>query len=557
MKIDFNTPQYYWEKAKLYIESKDNMLRNTDYCLDKKLALKCVKFGSLLKHTSGSYAGQNFQFQDWQIKAIVDLFATKYRNGKFKDLRRYQRALLFIPKKNGKSEFAGLLHAIMFFVDKDNAKEQYSIATEAEQAKIIHKVFLTMLKQERELYEMVHHTVKPPRIVKEEGHFTDEFQSLTSSADTKDGLRPSFLTIDEGHAHTSKELYQIMTDGLAGRDEPLEIHLSTAGYNQQGFFYRDIYTYAKKIRDGVIVDDRFYAVLFEPSEEDMKDNDFWKDEKIWKKVNPNLGVSPTYSYMEGKISQAEQSEESLIAFKTKHLNVWCDKAVTWIKHSVWSAGQTPINEDKLAGRKCYGGLDLSSTTDITALVLEFPNDDGSRDVITRFWIPGDNVKDRVRRDKVPYYDWIRDGILSVTPGNVVDYDYIEKEIMELGEKFNIHILAYDRWNSSDLIKKIEDSGVTNTLKFGQGFASMASPTKQIEVLSLQNKLNHGNNEALNWMCSNVVIQKDAADNMKIDKDKSIEKVDGMVALAMAEGAYLSDNIEEKTNTYEKRGMRSL
>jgi len=556
-KREFKTPQYYWKVAQDYISIQSKKIDIKKYYLDEKLAMKCIKFSSLLKHTSGEFAGINFQFQEWQIKSIIDIFATKHKDGNFKGLRRYQRALFFMPKKNGKSEFAGLLHAVMFFIDTDKAKEQYSIATEAEQAKIIHKVFLTMLKQEPELYRLIKHTVKPPRITKEEGAFTDEFQSLTSTADTKDGLRPSFLTVDEGHAHTSKALYQIMTDGLAGRNEPLEIHLSTAGYNKQGFFFMDIYSYAKKLQQGIIKDERFYAVLFEPDEKDLEDPLFWKNPKIWAKANPNLGASPTYSYMEGKISTAENSEASLIAFKTKHLNVWCDKQDTWISTQKWEdSSKYEINEEKLKGHECYAGLDLSSTTDITALVYVFPKED-EYDVLCRFWIPEDNMRERERRDKVPYSQWVRDGYIQVTDGNVIDYAFIEKQIKDDCEKFDVQEIAYDRWNSSSLVVNLENEGVSQMIPFGQGFASMSTPTKQIETLVLQKKLNHGNNPVLTWMMSNVALRKDPADNFKIDKAKSSEKVDGMVSLAMALGVKLISKKEEETNPYQNRGLRDL
>ncbi|TLP41047.1 terminase large subunit [Arcobacter arenosus] len=558
---EFNEPKFYWELAKEYINKKTKELTNSEYYIDEKLAYKCVRFSSMLKHTSGEFAGVNFQFQVWQIESIIDIFGTKYKSGMFKDLRRYQKALFFMPKKNGKSEFAGVLHAIMFFIDHEKAKEQYSIATEAEQAKIIHKVFLTMIKQEPDLLGLVKSTVKPPRITKEDGAFEDEFQSLTSSADTKDGLRPSFLTVDEGHAHKTIDLYQIMSDGLAGRNEPLEIHLSTAGYNMQGFFFRLIYTYAKKVKKGIIKDDRFYPVLFEPSEEDLKNDDFWKDREIWKKANPNLGVSPTYSYMEGKISLANESEEALIAFKTKHLNVWCDKPMTWIKSNVWTRGQEKIGFTKLKELKtkiAYGGLDLASTTDIAALVLIFPTESGYMDILTRFWIPKDNLRERANRDKVPYLDWEKQGLITATDGNIIDYNVIKKDIQRYCEFFNIKLLAYDRWNSSQLITDLNNEEITTLVPFGQGFASMSAPTKQIEVLALQDNLNHGNNEVLNWMCSNVVLKRDPSDNIKIDKDKSIEKVDGMVALAEAVGVYLTDKKEEEEiNPYEDRGFRFI
>lgn len=557
MKQKFNPPQHYWKIAKEYIIKKDEELRKQGkYYIDKQLAYKCIKFGSLIKHTSGELAGVNFQFMDFQIRAIVDILGTKHLTGKFEGLRRYQRVLIYTPKKSGKTEFGSLLNLLIFFIDKEKSKEIYSIASEIEQAKILHKAFVTMLKQEPELLEQVHITKQPPKVSKEDGAFTDEYEALSSTADSKDGKRPSTVFVDEGHSLVSKDLYQIMVDGMSGRREPLEIHMSTAGYNMQGFFYRDVYTYAKKVRDGVIEDDTFYQIMFEPTDEDLEKDD-WKNPELWKRVNPNMGVSPTYSYMEGKVAQAEQSEQTLIAFKTKHLNWWCDKAETWIKHSIWSANQSPIDEEALKGRKCYAGLDLASTTDIAALILLFPKENGAYDIVSRFFIPKDQMRERVRRDKVPYMDWLKDGLIIATDGNIIDYGFIEEEIKTLADKFDIQMLAYDRWNSSSLVTNLTTEEVVELVPFGQGYSSMSTPTKQLEVLSIQQKLNHGNNDVLNWMCSNIVLKRDPSDNIKIDKEKSSEKVDGMVALAMALGICLLDTKTEEVSVYEERGLRSL
>lgn len=557
--MTINPPEHYWALAKAYIIEKDAELRQEGkYYIDKEYAYKCVRFGSVIKLTAGELAGINFQFMDFQLKAVIDIFGTKHLTGKFKGLRRYQRALFFGAKKLGKTEFGSLITIIYFFLDPEKGKECYSIASEIQQAKILHKAFITMLKQEEALMETVHITKQPPRVTKNDGPFTDEYEALSSTADSKDGKRPSLLLIDEPHAYPNKELYQIMSDGLAGRREPLEIFMSTAGYNLQGFFFLEVYSYAKKIKDGIIQDDTFYQVMFEPDAEDLLDDNFWKDPEIWKKSNPNLGISPTYSYMEGKVLQAEQSEQSLISFKTKHLNVFCDKIDTWISSKVWNNNQSPINEDDLAGRVCYAGLDLSSSTDITAIVLLFPKDDSSYDVVSRLYIPKDNMRERVRRDKVPYFDWVRDGLMQTTEGNVVDYSFIELEIKKLSEKFNIKMMAYDRWNSSDLIRRLTDDKVVELIQFGQGFSSMSAPTKQIEVLSLQGKLNHGSNAPLNWMINNVVLRRDASDNWKIDKEKSINKVDAIVALAMALGVALKDIKEEDTESiYNSRDLLEL
>jgi len=382
MNNDFKEPQHFWAIAKEYIIKKDKELQEIgDYYIDKQLAYNYIKFGSIIKHTAGKTANINFQFQQWQIESIVDIFGIKHAKGQFKGLRRYQKVLFFIPKKNGKSELAGLLHILVFFLDKQLSKEQYSIASDLEQALIIHSVFVNMIENQPDLIEEITKiTIKPPVVVKKNGAFKDIFTSLAKpQGDAKDGKKVTFFSSDEGHSQPSRDLYQLMTNGLASNDEPLEIHLSTAGYNKNGYFYTTIYQYAKKVKQGIIKDERFYSVMFELEDDEiqeLEDNnpDFWKDPKIWARVNPNLNISPTLNFMYGQIAAAEQSEEALIAFKTKHLNMWMDKAMTWIKHSVWTANQTPINEDNLKGRLCYAGLDLSSVIDLSCWLLIFPKD---------------------------------------------------------------------------------------------------------------------------------------------------------------------------------------
>ena len=556
--MEIYQPTHYWNIAKDIILEIEQELKTEDkYYIDKQLAYKYIKFASLIKLTSGELAGVNFQFMDWQLRAIINIFGVKHKHGDLKDTRRYQRVLFTMSKKGGKTEFSALLTLLLFFLDDEKGKEIYSIASELQQAKILHKAFLTMIRQVPELEEMVKSTIQPPRISKMDGAFVDEYMALSSTADSKDGLKPSAVFCDETHTYPDSSLYQIMVDGMAMRRNPLEIHMTTAGYSKESFYYTKIYTYAKQVKQGIIKDDRFYAVIFEPDEEDFKDENWWKKEEVWVKCNPGYPRSPTRSYMEGKVVQAEQSEEALVAFKVKHLNTFVDKADTWIKHSTWTQNQSPINEDDLQGKLCYGGLDLASTTDIAALALIFPKEDGGYDIVTRFWIPKDNMRERVRRDRVPYLDWAKAGLITTTDGNIIDYDFVQRDIEELCAKFNIKSIAYDRWNASSLVTNITNNDTAEMIPFGQGFASLSAPTKQIEVLSIQGKLNHGDNPVLNWMCSNVVLKRDPADNIKIDKSKSIEKVDGMVALAMALGIALIDRKEEDNNVYEHRGMRSL
>lgn len=571
-EIKTNPPQYYWKIAKKYIIEQSKYLEENEplYYLDKQFALNCVKLASLFKHTSGTLENKNFQFNFWQIKAIVDIFGTKYTIGAYEGLRRYQRALFHMPKKNGKTETGALFHIIVLYLDEALSKEQYCIASDKEQALILHEAIETMFKSNDygAIEEIDKITIQPPRITKTDSSGIYK-QTITSLAkplgDSKDGKKVTFFTSDEGHAQESKNLYQLVKNGMALVKEPLEINLSTSGYNMQGYYYKDIYQYACKVRDGIIEDKRFYPVIFELDESDYLDKngkeieDFWKDKKLWKKVNPNLGISPTYSFMEGLVSEAEHSEESRVTFLTKHLNMWMDKAETWIKHSIWTANQTKIGFTKLKelrNKKCYGGLDLSTNIDITSLVLVFYDESGSYDVIPYFWIPKDNMRERARIDKVSYLDWHKDGLIKSTEGNIIDYDFLEKDIKRVCEFFNVQMIGYDRWNSSDLVRRLTDQDVVELIKIGQGISLTAS-NKQIETLSRQGKLNHGDNPILNWMCSNVVINKDSNDNYKIDKDKSIEKVDGMVALSMALSMAIADTKTEESNVYERRGMLIL
>lgn len=572
MEIEDFSPQYYWEKAKKYILQLDNDLKKENkYYVDKDFAMKCIKFTSLLKHTSGKLENKNFRFSDWQIKAIVNIFGVKYKSGEYKGLRRYQRALFHMPKKNGKTETGAVFHLIMYFLDGALSKEQYCIASDKEQALILHEAIETMIKSNdfglKDEIEKI--TIQPPRITKLDSSGVYK-QTITSLAkplgDEKDGKKVSFFTSDEGHAQVSKTLYQLIKNGMALVEEPLEINLSTSGYNLQGYYYTDIYLYACKVRDGVIDDERFYYEIFELDKSDYLDEDgneiegFWKDRKIWAKVNPNLGISPTYSFMEGLVSEAEHSAESLNTFKTKHLNMWLDKPNVWLEHKIFTQNQTPIDIEKLKGKPCYGGLDLAKSNDLTAYVLIFPDDSqGFRryDVICRAFIPKDIMQKRIIRDKVPYYDFLRDGLIETTNGNIIDNDYIAKRIMEDCNYFDVKKFAYDRYNATSIVHKVTEADCTEMVPYNQTTVWFNAPIIEIETLANQGRLNHANNRLLSWNCSNVVIFKDSSGNIKFDKAKSIEKIDAMVALAMAMGICLKDNEIEQQSVYEKRGMRIL
>jgi phage terminase large subunit-like protein len=233
------------------------------------------------------------------------------------------------------------------------------------------------------------------------------------------------------------------------------------------------------------------------------------------------------------------------------LNQWTEQQTRFISLDVWDENGGVVSEDSLFGMECYGGLDLASTTDVAALALVFP-DDGQ--IVMRFWIPEDNMRRRVDRDRVPYDQWVRDGWITATPGNVIDYDRIRADVSELGKQFNIKELAIDRWNATQITTQLDGDGFT-VVPFGQGFASMSAPTKELEKLLVGRELNHGDNPVLRWMASNVAVKEDAAGNLKPAKDKSSEKIDGIVALVMGLGRAAVRN--DSSSVYEDRGVLVL
>lgn len=534
--VDKRSREEIIKEAMAYAKTTNDSLFKTNYYIDMDLVKKVVSFITLLKHTGGELGGVQFQLLPFQIKFLIDVICTL---NKVNNRRRYTTALLFLPRKSGKTELIAALLNYFLFVDSEKGKEIYCAANETDQAKIIFKATETMIKQEPRL-ETKCDIYKSTRTIEKSGEFEDFIKVLTANADTKDGLKPYITVYDELHAAKSADLYTVLEEGMAHRTQPLFIIISTAGYNHHGIM-KQKYEYAKKVKKELIQDDSFYSMIYEPDDEDD-----WKEESTWIKCNPALGYGVKIEYLRNKFIKALHSGDDEVAFKTKHLNMWTNAATVWIKDEVWRQSATKVNEDDLIGKPCYCGLDLASTTDIAAFVLLFPKEDGKFDVLCRFFIPEDSMRERARKDRVPYITWVRDGYITATSGNIIDYNYIEKQIKEDCEKFNIEVIAYDSWNSSQLIVNLSENDI-NLSKFRQGFGSMSAPTKQIETLVLQNKLNHGNNPVLNWMCSNVSIQKDASDNIKIDKAKSSEKVDGMVALAMALGIYLTDG--KKENEY--------
>ena len=333
------------------------------------------------------------------------------------------------------------------------------------------------------------------------------------------------------------------------RMQPLYFLITTAGDNTNSICY-EVHQKAKDILEGRKFDPTFYPVIYGADE-----SDDWTDPKTWKKANPSLGITVGIDKVQAACDQAKQNPAEENAFRQLRLNQWVKQAVRWMPMHLWDKCAFAVNEDDLEGRVCYGGLDLSSTTDITAFVLVFPpeNEDDKYIILPYFWIPEDNIDLRVRRDHVPYDLWQKQGYLETTEGNVVHYGYIERFIERLGERFNIREIAFDRWGAVQMVQNLEGMGFT-VVPFGQGFKDMSPPTKELMKLTLEQRISHGGHPILRWMLDNVCAKSDPAGNIKMDKEKSTEKIDGAVATVMALDRAIRCGNDTSASVYDSRGL---
>ena len=510
----------------------------------KKMADFAVMFIEQLTHTKGTWAGKPFELIDWQERIIRDLFGVLKPNG----YRQFNTAYIEIPKKMGKSELAAAVALLLYCGDGEERAEVYGCAADRQQATIVFDVAADMVKMCPALNRRVKILTSQKRIIYEP---TNSFyQVLSAEAYSKHGFNIHGVVFDELHTQPNRKLFDVMTKGSGdARMQPLYFLITTAGNDTNTICY-EVHQKAQDILDGRKVDPTFYPVIYgaEPDED-------WTDPKVWKKANPSLGITVGIDKVEAACESAKQNPGEENAFRQLRLNQWVKQSVRWMPMDKWDACAFPVSEDDLEGRVCYGGLDLSSTTDITAFVLVFPPLDEADKyyVLPYFWIPEETLDLRVRRDHVPYDLWERQGVLMTTEGNVVHYGYIEKFIEQLGERFNIREIAFDRWGAVQMVQNLEGMGFT-VVPLGQGFKDMSPPTKELMKLVLERKLAHGGHPVLRWMMDNIFIRSDPAGNIKADKEKSTEKIDGAIATIMGLDRAIRCGNDSGASVYDSRGL---
>ncbi|KKM89318.1 hypothetical protein LCGC14_1249920, partial [marine sediment metagenome] len=516
----------------------------------------CEFFPRYLRHTKGEWAGQPFRLARWQSDRIIrPLFGWRRRSDGF---RRYRTCYVEIPRKNGKSTLAAGVALYLLFCDDEPGAEIYSLAADRSQAALVFDQAAAMgrgspgLLRRSEIYR---------REIFVPGT-QSYYRVLSADVPAKYGLNPHGIIFDELHVQDDRAVWDILRTGRGARRQPLTFAMTTAGIDKKTIC-GEMHDRALAILDGVARDDTFLPVVFA-----LKDKESWESRRAWKRCNPNLGVSISREYLETEYREAKESPAFQNSFRRLHLNEWLHQAERWIDQGKWEACRGAYDwrelREELRGRPCYAGLDLSTVTDLSALVLvfdstirpeapDYPTEQESEtsdglpvipgweygdplpayDVLAWFWCPEEGIVQRSRKDRTPYDLWREEGSLSATEGDAVDHGAIRKAIQDLGSEFLIQEIAVDAWNAHKLITELEQQDGFVVARVSQGFGRMTAPTKELDALYRRRQIRHGGHPVLAWCANNVSLDVDTFDNWKPSKKKSRERIDGIVALVMA------------------------
>jgi len=504
-------------------------------------ALRVRKFIENQVHTIGEYAGKKFILEDWQWNDIIKpLYGTLNPDGS----RQYRTCLIFVARKNGKTELAAPLTLYHLFADHEIGGQIYSAATEKDQASLVFDVAAEMVRKNNSLSRKCKIIDSRKRIVNY--RHNSFYRAIPVNAPASWGYNTSLVIYDELHAAANRELFDVLSTSGGARRQPLLIIISTAGFDKNSILYEQ-YSYAKKIIKGVVEDKTFLAVIYELDKEDD-----WRVEKNWYKANPALGSFRKLDEMQTLYNKAKENPALINTFKRYYLNIWTAQETQWIPVEKWDRCPSQFDTEEVEGKICYGGLDLSSTTDLTAFSLVFPE---GHKILTHFFIPKERMIEIEKRDRVPYSLWVEQGYVTATEGNVIDYEFIKAHIEKCLETYQVKEIAYDRWNADYLVQRLIADGYVEMIPVGMGYASMNAPTKYLESLILDKKLNHGGNPVLRWNMSNVMVKTDPAGNIKPDKEKSTQKIDGIVSIILALDGVIRN--KDTSSIYEKEGVKAF
>ena len=505
---------------------------------DEEQAARAIKFFSYLKHSKGEWSGKTVELEPWQCWIVSTVFGwVNEDTGK----RRFRTVYEEIARKNGKTTKLAGIGLKGLTKDDEGGPEIYSAATKRDQAAILFEESKRMIKQSRALRTRLReqqHDIKNP------ANF-GFFKPLSADGNTMDGLNPHMALVDELHAHKTPEVWDVLKSALGARSQPLIWAITTAGFNKNGICY-EVRDYAIKVLTGVIDDDAFFSIIYT-----LDDGDDWQDEGNWVKANPNLGVSVSVDYLREQARQAVIMPTAKVNFLTKHLNIWVTGESLWCNIERWLACAADYKPDNLGDVvEVYIGLDLAQVSDIASATGIAVLSDGTWRVFGKHYLPEEAIENKYRKTTVPFRKWHEEGWLTLTPGNVIDYEWIKADLNHWLETLPVKEIPFDRYNSSQLVNDMLEKGAP-MVGFGQGYVSMNPAMKELERRYLSGEIQHPNDPVLNWAMSNVVAMQDPAGNIKPAKDKSSEKIDPAVALIMAVGRAMladeSENIDDFLN----------
>lgn len=486
-----------------------------------------------LQFSQGRWRGKPFELLDWQTFVLWLAYGWRRVDN---DQRRFNKVYIKVARKNGKTEFlAGIGIYGQYFDREEKDAQVYWFATKKDQATIgfdRQKAMTEQLIRKSPGFAMKARVMQYRIRGRDDNSFT---AYLGQDSKGEDGLSPFYGLCDEYHAHPTDGMMHVIESGMGSRVSPMMWIITTAGVLPDGPCAR-FEKICKQVLDGLVESDDVLPVIF-----DLDPADDWQDEKNWGKPNPGLGASVSIDFLRAEYRKAmTEGVAKQMNFQTKNLNIWQKSVVAWVKAEDWRANTDGLTRadimERMKARLCFGGLDLASTKDLCTLALAFPPlEEGEPWYLLQWsWAPEETIDRRSRLDAVPYLQWVNDGYLITTPGNVTDYAYIKNKVLEVQELFDLHSVGFDRASSYKLIPELIDEGV-EMQPFGQGYVSMSAPSKSLEVMALSKQLEHGSDPVLAWAMSNVAIQTDAAGNIKPDKDRSADKIDPIVATIMAVG----------------------
>lgn len=500
------------------IPNYDPFAQAGDCYFDENEAMFAIEFiETCCTFSQGEKAGEEFKLEDWQKAIVGNLFGWRRADG----TRRYRKMLLFLGRANGKSELAAAIICFVLFMDQEAGAQLYSAAAKRDQARFVFDPVKKMVLACPAMSSRA--TVFKRSIVVDDRSYS----TISREATTEHGGSTHLAVVDELHAQPDQELLDVIETSMIKRREPLLIMTTTSDYERESICNNE-HDYAKRVAansldSGVGINDMAYLpVIYEATLEDD-----WESPEVWQKANPNIGVSIAEEKLRQLARKAKEMPTFLNTFLRLHLNVRTAQETLLIPMDQWDTCGGSLDLEPLKGQQCWGGLDLSTVKDLSALSWVFRGD-GDYTAIMRFFCPRDEA---MKRDKagVPYMTWARQGLITLTDGNSIDYRTIRKQINDDAEIYKVQEIGFDPYNASHLVTELGEEDGFTMVEVRQGMLSMSPPTKELLRLLQQGNFRHGGNAVLRWNAANVSGKMDASENVRPDKQTSNEKIDGVVA----------------------------